>query len=123
PCSYAYYLLSSTEDLSKQASSLYFLSPVKTSANRCKRMMPFPVFLDTFPAEGFTFRVSSQVNDTQINAKGSTCLMRGRGRYFEGGSQVEDALTVDQIGLPLDLVKSRLLILSHTEGNEHTSRE
>jgi hypothetical protein len=88
-----------------------------------KRIMPFPVFLDNFPAEDFTFRVSSQVNDTQINAKGITCLMRGRGRYFEGDSQVEDALTVDQIGLPLDLVKSRLLILSNTEGNEHTSRE
>src|SRR6266702_8169575 len=35
PCSYADYLLSSTEHSSKEASSLYFLSPVKTSANRC----------------------------------------------------------------------------------------
>ena len=34
PCSYADYLLS-TEHSSKEASSLYFLSPVKTSANRC----------------------------------------------------------------------------------------
>src|SRR6266568_3637532 len=34
---YGSYLLSSTQDSSKQASSLSFLSPVKTSANRCTR--------------------------------------------------------------------------------------
>src|SRR6266487_4953781 len=86
-------------------------------------LMPLAVFLDSFTAKGFTLAVSSQVDETQINAEGVSHLIRRWRRNFQRHSQIEDTFAIEQVSLSLDRIHTGLLIETKTERNKHTARE
>src|SRR2546421_6617833 len=79
------------------------------------------VFLNLLTAEGFSKRVSRQVDDTQVYSKSSSHFVRRGCRDFKSHRQIEHPLTIEKISLPLDGIQTRLLVSSNTEGNKHPS--
>ncbi len=88
-----------------------------------QRMMPLAVSLNLLSAKGLPLRVSSQIDDAQINAQGIRWRVGGRRGNLEGHSQGENAVTIDEVSLPLHLVKSRLLIGTDTKRYHYSAGE
>src|SRR2546423_956400 len=86
-----------------------------------QRVQTLAVFLNLLTAEGFTLAIGSQVDDAQVNAKRSSHFVRSWCRDFKSHRQIEDALTIEKISLPLDGIHTRLLVSSNTEGNKNSS--
>src|SRR5260221_9314026 len=86
-------------------------------------MVSLAVLFDCLTAKCFAFAIGSQIDNAQINPKGSIRSIRCWFWGVNGYSQVEGAIAVDQVGLSLDEIHASLLISSYLEGNQDTSRE
>src|SRR6266849_601779 len=85
-----------------------------------KSIHPFAVLLNSFTAEGLTFGVRRNIHNAQINTERTTFRFVGlRCGYLKGHCEVENTIPIEQIGLPFDLLHSRLLVTTDTEGNNH----
>ena len=65
-------------------------------------LMPCTNTFNRLPTEGFPLRVSSQVDDTQINPEGVIGGSRGRGWNVKGYRKIEGPIAVKQVSLSLD---------------------
>jgi len=68
--------------------------------------------LDLFPGMYFPIAIYSQVLDTKINTENPGGIVRRSFGNFDHDTEIEDALDQDQISLPSDPIKTRLLIFS-----------
>ena len=66
-------------------------------------------------------RIGSNVADSKVNAQEVGRLYRGCVGKIDSTVQVELPLTVNQIGLPPDSVKTLLLVLAINQRDDHTS--
>ena len=88
-----------------------------------KGMMALAVLFDRLTTENFTGAIGRKVDNTQVNTqdiRGSNGFRRGN---VKGDGKVEDTLAIEQIGLPLDAGKARLLIPTDTKRNQHAARK
>src|SRR5258708_35526481 len=78
--------------------------------------------LDGLSAECFAFAIGSQIDNAQINPKGSIRSVRWWFWGVNGYSQVEGAIAVDQISLPFYGIHTCLLIPTDQKWDKYTTR-
>src|SRR6266702_3561773 len=84
-------------------------------------MMALAVLLNRFTAVGFSFTISGQVDDAQINPKGSRGFIGWGYWYLKGHRQVALPVAIDEVCLSFDPIHANGLIPSHTERNKDAS--
>lgn len=76
------------------------------------------VLFNGLPTKRFASAISGKVDNTQVYAKCVRRVERLRSGNVQRHREVEGATAIEQIGLPFNLVKTGLLIATHTEGHQ-----
>ncbi len=85
-------------------------------------MVSLAVLFDCLTAKCFAFAIGSQIDNAQINPKGSIRSVRWWFWGVNGYSQVEGAIAVDQISLPFYGIHTCLLIPTDQKWDKYTTR-
>src|SRR6266446_4669363 len=83
-------------------------------------MVSFACLLNRLPTKGLTLTVRGKVDNAQVNTEGLSGFIGGWFRNVKSYRKVDNALTINQIGLSLDASHTSLLIVTYEERHKDT---
>ena len=85
-----------------------------------QRMMPLAISFNEVSAERLTGAIGGQIDDTEVYSQRIRGIVGRRFWHVQRDRKVKRSVAIQQIGLPFDVVESRLLIAANTERNKNT---
>lgn len=81
------------------------------------------IVLNGLTAKGLTVAIGGKVDDAQVYPQRLAGVVRLRGGNIQRHRKRESAVTVEQVGLPFDLIETGLLIATNAEGNQDAAMQ